>query len=146
MSGVIFFFQAEDGIRDGTVTGVQTCALPICTIGIEMVPRPSDDRPLTVRADAIARLAEARQLYDVARVVRSRQPPTAVDSAVLVHRALLLLFRLLSRLQGGAEPESMAELVARAHAINVAESLTGEDLEPAFALIERMRDRFLEGE
>src|SRR5690348_18107231 len=27
--GLIFFFQAEDGIRDGRVTGVQTCALPI---------------------------------------------------------------------------------------------------------------------
>src|SRR3989440_1521844 len=27
----IFFFQAEDGIRDLIVTGVQTCALPICT-------------------------------------------------------------------------------------------------------------------
>src|SRR2546430_7297608 len=26
-----FFFQAEDGIRDLTVTGVQTCALPIFT-------------------------------------------------------------------------------------------------------------------
>src|SRR5256885_4032656 len=25
-----FFFQAEDGIRDYKVTGVQTCALPIC--------------------------------------------------------------------------------------------------------------------
>src|SRR5260370_29876930 len=25
-----FFFQAEDGIRDSSVTGVQTCALPIC--------------------------------------------------------------------------------------------------------------------
>src|SRR3712207_8153112 len=25
-----FFFQAEDGIRDIGVTGVQTCALPIC--------------------------------------------------------------------------------------------------------------------
>src|SRR5687767_15777510 len=25
-----FFFQAEDGIRDKLVTGVQTCALPIC--------------------------------------------------------------------------------------------------------------------
>src|SRR5207237_1452350 len=25
----IFFFQAEDGIRDSSVTGVQTCALPI---------------------------------------------------------------------------------------------------------------------
>src|SRR6266481_1872889 len=29
ISLVVFFFQAEDGIRDGTVTGVQTCALPI---------------------------------------------------------------------------------------------------------------------
>src|SRR2546430_11968455 len=28
-SVVFFFFQAEDGIRDLTVTGVQTCALPI---------------------------------------------------------------------------------------------------------------------
>src|SRR2546426_2960792 len=27
-----FFFQAEDGIRDYKVTGVQTCALPICTL------------------------------------------------------------------------------------------------------------------
>src|SRR5207245_7503280 len=26
---LVFFFQAEDGIRDATVTGVQTCALPI---------------------------------------------------------------------------------------------------------------------
>ena len=25
----LFFFQAEDGIRDADVTGVQTCALPI---------------------------------------------------------------------------------------------------------------------
>src|SRR5712675_3268816 len=30
-----FFFQAEDGIRDVAVTGVQTCALPICR------PRPA---------------------------------------------------------------------------------------------------------
>ena len=28
--GGFFFFQAEDGIRDHCVTGVQTCALPIC--------------------------------------------------------------------------------------------------------------------
>src|SRR5690554_6973191 len=33
-----FFFQAEDGIRDADVTGVQTCALPIsclCAMGYE---------------------------------------------------------------------------------------------------------------
>src|SRR2546429_423286 len=29
---VFFFFQAEDGIRDVAVTGVQTCALPICCV------------------------------------------------------------------------------------------------------------------
>src|SRR5690348_11858434 len=28
----VFFFQAEDGIRDGRVTGVQTCALPISIV------------------------------------------------------------------------------------------------------------------
>src|SRR5260221_2193221 len=28
-SSIFFFFQAEDGIRDHCVTGVQTCALPI---------------------------------------------------------------------------------------------------------------------
>src|SRR5713226_5604849 len=32
---VFFFFQAEDGIRDGRVTGVQTCALPISGPGNE---------------------------------------------------------------------------------------------------------------
>src|SRR5439155_18559989 len=38
-----FFFQAEDGIRDGHVTGVQTCALPICSL---ILPgRDIDDFP-----------------------------------------------------------------------------------------------------
>src|SRR3712207_9250373 len=32
MGVVVFFFQAEDGIRDIGVTGVQTCALPIWRI------------------------------------------------------------------------------------------------------------------
>src|SRR5207245_3822995 len=43
-----FFFQAEDGIRDATVTGVQTCALPILIarliaflIGDSTCPSPS---------------------------------------------------------------------------------------------------------
>src|SRR6266496_4344869 len=33
ISGLFFFFQAEDGIRDLYVTGVQTCALPISQFG-----------------------------------------------------------------------------------------------------------------
>src|SRR5258708_14992462 len=33
----VFFFQAEDGIRDDLVTGVQTCALPISSPGCALV-------------------------------------------------------------------------------------------------------------
>src|SRR2546430_4183804 len=39
-----FFFQAEDGIRDLTVTGVQTCALPIC--GVKRLDALEADRHL----------------------------------------------------------------------------------------------------
>src|SRR6266487_2435658 len=54
-----FFFQAEDGIRDGRVTGVQTCALPISstaglaillnegvgdTIRVSLTPEPGAPR------------------------------------------------------------------------------------------------------
>src|SRR5437016_11604261 len=36
---ILFFFQAEDGIRDWSVTGVQTCALPICSCRTTRPPR-----------------------------------------------------------------------------------------------------------
>src|SRR5260370_20325796 len=36
-----FFFQAEDGIRDSSVTGVQTCALPI---SVAILQRARDQR------------------------------------------------------------------------------------------------------
>src|SRR3712207_7357134 len=43
--GVFFFFQAEDGIRDIGVTGVQTCALPISTQPQAALPiTPADVR------------------------------------------------------------------------------------------------------
>src|SRR2546430_11517404 len=37
---VSFFFQAEDGIRDLTVTGVQTCALPISALDGDIAQLP----------------------------------------------------------------------------------------------------------
>src|SRR6266540_2513206 len=43
----IFFFHAEDGIRDRDVTGVQTCALPISGGGA----RPRRRRPLAMRCE-----------------------------------------------------------------------------------------------
>src|SRR5256885_9943337 len=44
---VFFFFQAEEGIRDYKVTGVQTCALPISA---ELPPRSRWIQPASVRA------------------------------------------------------------------------------------------------
>src|SRR5207253_3894148 len=51
---LFFFFQAEDGIRDGHVTGVQTCALPIwqslqgLLTGLEIAPVLDRVGPLLV--------------------------------------------------------------------------------------------------
>src|SRR2546430_11456481 len=42
-----FFVQAEDGIRDLTVTGVQTCALPIWPRGKGPARAPEEVPPLT---------------------------------------------------------------------------------------------------
>src|SRR5437764_3192151 len=56
---VFFFFQAEDGIRDPSVTGVQTCALPICR-------RPAPARACTRqrRTDADAYTLSLEQVGD----------------------------------------------------------------------------------
>src|SRR5688572_30930153 len=64
-----FFFQAEDGIRDLTVTGVQTCALPI------------------YRHGARARSRRAPQRLCV-RLPRGRVAPRSADQGLVVVRAL----------------------------------------------------------
>src|SRR5699024_11648541 len=56
-----FFFQAEDGIRDRNVTGVQTCALPICRT---WNPAPCPGNPSaghgTLRHARVIRLPDMR--------------------------------------------------------------------------------------
>src|SRR5713226_10695678 len=42
---IVFFFQAEDGIRDGRVNGVQTCALPIYPAKRDMVKHEAGHCP-----------------------------------------------------------------------------------------------------
>src|SRR2546430_6437383 len=55
-----FFFQAEDGIRDLTVTGVQTCALPISTSWGSTGATP--ERPVRSCAAAPGRPSRGRAL------------------------------------------------------------------------------------
>src|SRR6266850_5532929 len=70
-----FFFQAEDGIRDYKVTGVQTCALPISLagrVGTELFPRVDTGQfQLRVRAPAGTRLEKTEEIVlDVDHAIR----------------------------------------------------------------------------
>src|SRR5207248_6492453 len=74
-----FFFQAEDGIRVRTVTGVQTCALPIFRLG--RVPGPR--RGACRRADAGP--------WPDSRIRGGRLKPTARPGAAAVLMAAVLV-------------------------------------------------------
>src|SRR5690606_40052260 len=69
--GSSFFFQAEDGIRDFHVTGVQTCALPISRI-----PARREVPPVRARA-----ARDLRVRYRGARIARARRRPPAASRA-----------------------------------------------------------------
>src|SRR5699024_8720220 len=89
-------FQAEDGIRDRNVTGVQTCALPICDRG----GRPDDtDLPVPLRTQRVdmrvvlvdpvgLHLTDVGVCGDVVsgQVVVDHVPEPVVQHAVLVQR------------------------------------------------------------
>src|SRR5689334_23806493 len=69
-----FFFQAEDGIRDGTVTGVQTCALPIFRALPVVQPARADRALVRMRPHLLAG--------------RGIEGDDAVAGALHVHRAV----------------------------------------------------------
>src|SRR5467141_4841022 len=68
---IFFFFQAEDGIRDSSVTGVQTCALPILRFWSSNIPHGYGEKevPRSKIANAIfSRLetpANLTRIHDV---------------------------------------------------------------------------------
>src|SRR5688572_31703544 len=89
-----FFFQAEDGIRDLTVTGVQTCALPISSAIRTATPgccrrSPRDSRDASMRptrrsarrpssskrCDALKRRTARSEERRVGKECRSRGAP-----------------------------------------------------------------------
>src|SRR2546430_8967787 len=91
---VFFFFQAEDGIRDLTVTGVQTCALPISSKARRVVQQlfeaffkdvslmPPEYRDQALRAEtAHGAAARARAVADYIAGMTDRY-------ALLEHRRL----------------------------------------------------------
>src|SRR2546428_5391834 len=61
---VFFFFQAEDGIRDLIVTGVQTCALPILWTLLLLIPVLYVNQEMVVRLGAVTGVGHARLILE----------------------------------------------------------------------------------
>src|SRR6266545_6775628 len=85
----IFFFQAEDGIRDKLVTGVQTCALPISD---EEATAPAATTPLMkLRREADCRTSSDIILSSIAGSPRRAGGPTGRRGILSRTRYPLLL-------------------------------------------------------
>src|SRR2546430_12791891 len=84
LSGVrlyVFFFQAEDGIRDLTVTGVQTCALPILI-------RWAWSRTSRFGRPPTSPLPAARQTFCIRLMLSGAAQRAAWTCRVAVHREI----------------------------------------------------------
>src|SRR2546426_2839756 len=77
-----FFFQAEDGIRDYKVTGVQTCALPISAAAARAKTAGFRTLVLTTSLEGEAREA-ARVFCSVVRGIGTRRTPIAPPACLL---------------------------------------------------------------
>src|SRR3989337_2033652 len=77
-----FFFQAEDGIRDATVTGVQTCALPISGGARAHAgsPRRPRSAPWPRRPPPQIGRASCRESVDLGgrRIIKKKKQPSVV--------------------------------------------------------------------
>src|SRR5215813_12399536 len=81
-----FFFQAEDGIRDADVTGVQTCALPIYDERLYKTPKEREEEARRDPILAFARVLQDRkvataQFLEAMREEVDREIDAAVEAA-----------------------------------------------------------------
>src|SRR5206468_9408375 len=86
---IFFFFQAEDGIRDLIVTGVQTCALPICsgsacrpvsTFQIPSIIQTSKQVGMLTLNDALLELVEKKEISPDEAYMKSVEKAGLVSS------------------------------------------------------------------
>src|SRR5256884_9494278 len=86
---VFFFFQAEDGIRDVAVTGVQTCALPISSITVEANGGDLLEKDPSFHTDVDTGLTDRMPLESqsssVSSLVTLATPGVVADSNGLFH-------------------------------------------------------------
>src|SRR5256886_4291211 len=77
----LFFFQAEDGIRYLTVTGVQTCALPISQMG-QLIHEELSRKIIGAAMDVLNKMKPGldENLYERALLIELRRRGHAVES------------------------------------------------------------------
>src|SRR5260221_6187291 len=108
---LFFFFQAEDGIRDHCVTGVQTCALPILAAMVDLAAMP--DRIQRAEADAREEQYGQDDEQDADDGERDDQRPLRGGAARDSRTHFLLLrragiSRAVGRLREGGVPDGPA--------------------------------------
>src|SRR5438132_3928151 len=106
-SNLLFFFQAEDGIRDHCVTGVQTCALPISSSRIARGSAFRNRRMFAACVDrTLSALSEISYYLDMgyAMGLISKEDHQEIES--LGGRALFYSMKLVMSLAGGSPDET----------------------------------------
>src|SRR3989442_2129489 len=135
-----FFFQAEDGIRDADVTGVQTCALPICDFrarsGSERArksPVRNHARESSTSVSALGSAAASASSKTRARSMRAGSSCQAASSPRAASSGGWAVAGLAS-----AATKSSGTSVATAR---MASHSTGPAVERPWCLLKRGRDR-----
>src|SRR3989454_12336770 len=104
----IFFFQAEDGIRDYKVTGVQTCALPIYNFAVELQNKPGSTGYIigygTCEGEGLARANRAKDYLVNTRGIDAGRI-TVIDGGCRAE----LLVQLFVCEQGATPPAAMTD-------------------------------------
>src|SRR5688572_31791304 len=107
-----FFFQAEDGIRDLTVTGVQTCALPISRL---TAARSSSDRACWARAQASASRKEVRAPPGLPAASRDRKSTRLNSSHSQISYAVFCLKKKKKKKKTNKQKQETNEYKTRIH-------------------------------
>src|SRR5438874_13760555 len=125
----VFFFQAEDGIRDLYVTGVQTCALPICHIaarhreGLRLIPIDEVQYFLADQKYTTVRHVNGEDLIeDSLRLLESEFGVAFVR----VHRNALVGVKYLERIERTADGQYFVRLRGCEAPLQVSRRMAGE--------------------